>query len=89
MAPMQGQPGTAKQEGADTGFADVVKKAIDAIDGTQQSAASGIQGLVTGKSQDVLSVVQQVADADLSFKLLVGVRNKLIEAYKETMRMQV
>ncbi|HEV59037.1 MAG TPA: flagellar hook-basal body complex protein FliE, partial [Phycisphaerales bacterium] len=28
------------------------------------------------------------ARADMSFKLLVGVRNKLIEAYKETMKMQ-
>jgi len=34
-------------------------------------------------------VVASVAKADMSFKLLVGVRDKLVEAYKETMKMQV
>jgi flagellar hook-basal body complex protein FliE len=32
-------------------------------------------------------VVAAVAKADVSFKVLVGVRNKLIEAYKQTMNM--
>ena len=41
------------------------------------------------KNQDINSVVADVAKADMSFKLLVGVRNKLVTAYKETMKMQV
>jgi flagellar hook-basal body complex protein FliE len=45
--------------------------------------------LLGGKQQDINAVVASVAKADMSFKLLVGVRNKLVEAYKETMRMQV
>jgi len=48
-----------------------------------------IRDLVTGKTQDILPVVQAVAKADLSFKLLVGVRNKVIEAYRQTMNMQL
>jgi flagellar hook-basal body complex protein FliE len=44
---------------------------------------------MTGKQQDINTVVAEVAKADMSFKLLVGVRNKLVEAYKETMRMQI
>jgi flagellar hook-basal body complex protein FliE len=34
-------------------------------------------------------VVAAVAKADMSFKLLMGVRNKVIEAYRQTMNMQI
>lgn len=71
------------------GFGEVLKTYVDGVDTQQQSAATAMQDLVTGKTSDVLPVVNEVAKADLSFKLLVGVRNKVIEAYKETMRMQV
>ena len=55
----------------------------------QQASEVAVQHLLTGKSQDILPVVAAVAKADLSFKLLMGVRNKVIEAYKQTMNMQV
>jgi len=66
-----------------------MKQAVNAIDQDQQASASAIRDLIAGKNQDTLPVVQAMAKADLSFKLLMGVRNKVIEAYKETMRMQV
>jgi len=62
---------------------------IDRVDGSQQKSAAAIEDLVAGRSRDMLSVVSEVAEADLSFKLLIGVRNKIIEAYKQTMNMQV
>jgi len=34
-------------------------------------------------------VVTEVAKADMSFKLLMAVRNKVIEAYKQTINMQI
>jgi flagellar hook-basal body complex protein FliE len=71
------------------GFNDVLKNAIDSVDGKQKLSAQAVQDFITGKTQDSLPMVQAVAKADLSFKLLMGVRNKVIEAYKETMRMQV
>ena len=54
-----------------------------------ENSDNTIQELLTGKNKDINSVISEVAKADNSFNLLVGVRNKLIEAYKETMRMQV
>ncbi len=71
------------------GFGDVMKAYVDNVDAKQKDSANAIQDLIAGKTQDVLPVVNQVAKADLSFKLLMGVRNKVIEAYKETMRMQI
>lgn len=60
---------------------------ISKVDDKQQSSDMSIQDLLSGKNEDIISVVSAAAKADMSFKLLVGVRNKLIEAYKQTMNM--
>lgn len=73
-----------------TGFNETVKaveKYISKVDDLQQSSDASIKELLTGKNEDITSVVSAVAKADMSFKLLVGVRNKLIEAYQQTMNM--
>jgi flagellar hook-basal body complex protein FliE len=83
-------PKTGVETNPDTSFADQVKevgKALAKVDDLQQVSDASIQELLTGKNTDITSVVSAVAKADMSFKLLVGVRNKLIEAYKQTMNM--
>ena len=62
---------------------------VSEVDDLQQSSDMSIKDLLAGKNNDITSVVSAVAKADISFKLLVGVRNKLIEAYKQTMNMQL
>ena len=82
--------GGSDDKGAD--FANAVKAVenyINNVDNLQQSSDMSIKDLLSGKNEDITSVVSAVAKADMSFKLLVGVRNKLVEAYKETMRMSV
>lgn len=64
-------------------------KQISNVSELQESANASIKDLLAGKGTDITSVVAAVAKADMSFKLLVGVRNKLIEAYKKTMNMQL
>jgi len=80
----------AKGTSPKSGFADTVKaieKHISKVDELQQSSDVSIRDLLTGKNEDITSVVSAVAKSDMSFKVLVGVRNKLIEAYKQTMNM--
>ena len=75
---------------ANTEFAETVKavgKYVCRVDDLQQESDASIQDLLTGKNNDITSVVSSVAKADASFKVLMGVRNKLIEAYKQTMNM--
>lgn len=72
-------------------FADTVKTAgelIGKIDKAQQASDMSIKDLLAG-NENITSIVSAAAKADMSFKLLVGVRNKLIEAYKQTMNMQI
>ena len=67
--------------------AKAIDKFISNVDEVQQSSDMSIKDLLSGKNADIISVVSAAAKADMSFKLLVGVRNKLIEAYKQTMNM--
>jgi len=67
--------------------AKAIEKFVSNVDEIQQSSDMSIKDLLSGKNQDIISVVSAAAKADMSFKLLVGVRNKLIEAYKQTMNM--
>lgn len=66
-----------------------VEKYISKADELQQVSDMSIKDLLAGKNEDVVSVISAVAKADMSFKLLVGIRNKLIEAYKQTMNMSL
>jgi len=75
---------------AQPGFLNAVEAAgkyVSKVNDLQASSDASIQDLLTGKNNDITAVVSAVAKADVSFKVLVGVRNKLIEAYKQTMNM--
>ena len=83
-------PKAGEVDGKQSDFADTVKaigKYMSEVDDLQQSSDVSIKDLLSGKNEDITSVVSAVAKADVSFKILVGVRNKLIEAYKQTMNM--
>jgi len=83
------RPAARGGQPAKTAFGDTLRSVIDKVNADQHASASAIRDMIAGKTQDVLPVVQAVAKADLSFKLLLGVRNKVIEAYKQTMNMPV
>jgi len=90
----QGQQVIKPQAGNDQpgGFSGAVKaldKYLSNVDQSQQASDMSIQDLLAGRNEDIASVVAAVAKADVSFKVLVGVRNKLIDAYKQTMNMQM
>lgn len=87
---LQGQKHNVAGQNAE--FSNTVKavgKYISKVDELQQSSDMSIQELLTGQRNDINTVVSTMAKADMSFKLLVGVRNKLIEAYKQTMNMSI
>jgi flagellar hook-basal body complex protein FliE len=71
------------------GFGSLVKDAVESIDSTQKSAEQEIAKAVTGESPDLHKTIIALQTADLKFQLGLQVRNKLIGAYEEIMRMQV
>jgi flagellar hook-basal body complex protein FliE len=93
-----GVPSNAKQmqqpnaSGVQGGFQDAAKTAetyVSKVDDLQQASDVSIKDLLAGRNEDINGMISAVAKADMSFKLLVGVRNKLIEAYKQTMNMSL
>lgn len=88
-SPRAAGAGQKSDSPAKTNFAGKLEHFIGQVDEQQQVAAGTIEDLLSGKTQDILPTVAAVAKADMSFKLLIGVRNKVIEAYKQTMNMQI
>lgn len=79
----------AGKQTAKTSFTDMLMSYMDKVDQDQSQSAEAIKNLISGKSDEILPTVAAVAKADMSFKLLMGIRNKVIDAYKQTMNMQV
>jgi len=86
--PLQ-RPAEQPEVGKGSDFGQTLLNSMRQVNADQTDSNTSIVELLAGKQQDINSVVASMAKADMSFKLLVGVRNKLVEAYKETMRMQV
>ena len=72
-----------------TGFGEILKDAISTVNELQKQSDQEIQKLMTGESQDLHTTVIAMQKADLSFQMMMQVRNKIVQAYQEIMRMQV
>jgi flagellar hook-basal body complex protein FliE len=70
-------------------FSQLASRLIQDVNGEQQAADKAIQAFATGETNNVHDVVLSMAKADLEFRFLLEIRNRLIDAYQELMRMQV
>jgi len=70
-------------------FGKVLQEAIKNVDELQDQAGKEVQSLMRGEIKDIHSAMIAVQKADVSFQMMMQVRNKLVSAYQEIMRMQV
>lgn len=70
-------------------FGQAVRGAVEKLEQVQQNADAETVRSVTGESPDLHRTVIALQTADLSFQLALQVRNKIVGAYEEIMRMQV
>jgi flagellar hook-basal body complex protein FliE len=75
-------------ESSEGSFGDLIKQAVSDVNHAQKEADSAIQKLATGNSQDIHQTMIAMEKADVSFKMLMQVRDKVVAAYQEIMRMQ-
>lgn len=71
------------------GFKDAIVNTINEVDGLKKSADQAIYDMSIGKGEDIHKVMIALEKADVSFQLMMQVRNKAINAYEEIMRMPV
>ncbi len=82
---------SARGEGGETpsvSFQDVLRETIRDVDKLQHDAETAIKKMAVGESDSVAEVMTAVEKADLAFRTLMQVRNKLVDAYEELMRMR-
>ena len=70
-------------------FADTLNEAIQNVNELQKTSDKAMQNLATGRTDNVAEVMISAEKADIALKLMVQVRNKIIDAYQEIMKMQV
>lgn len=81
---------TAKQEETKgTSFGDVINDAINKVNNLQVESSQKTEDFITGVSDDIHSVIIAGSKADLALQMTLQVRNKVMDAYKEIMNMQI
>ena len=74
---------------AQISFTGQLEKAMQKVDQLQTGRDDMVQGMVTGEVGEVHDVMIAAEEAQLSFELMLEVRNKLLEAYNEIMSLQI
>lgn len=79
-------PAAGQDEGG--GFTQLLGEAVQRVDGLQAQADQQVAELLQGRGGDLHGALIAVEKADLSFQLMMQVRNKIVSAYEEIARMQ-
>ncbi len=78
-----------RREVATAGFKESLAQTVREIDGLQKEADQSIETMAAGEPKDVHEVMIAMEKAGISLRLMVQVRNKIMNAYEEIMRLQV
>lgn len=83
-------PQRARQfAGDEPSFKDLLTQQIDQVNQLQSDATTAMEDLATGRRDDVASVMLATQKAGIAFKMLLQVRNKVMDAYEEVKQMRV
>ena len=80
------QPG---EQGGDGSFATILREGMDRLGELQSDAQGQVSQLLAGEPVELHRVIMAGEQAALAFEMMTSVRNKLVDAYQEVMRMQV
>jgi flagellar hook-basal body complex protein FliE len=91
LAKLTDPSGLTKSAGEGSGgpsFGALVKEAVSALSKTTQSSDTQTQAMAAGKS-NIVDVVTAVSETEVAVEAMVAVRDKVISAYEEIMRMPI
>jgi flagellar hook-basal body complex protein FliE len=78
--------GSGRESGPN--FTSVLSNAVQTVDQLHNSAAQQVSNLLEGGGADLNQVMVAVEKADVSFQLMMQVRNKIVSAYQDIEKMQ-
>jgi flagellar hook-basal body complex protein FliE len=85
----QATPAQVTSSGSGPTFESFLKNAVQNVETSSAQADSAVANYMSGGNQEVHSMVLATQNADLNFEMFMQVRNKVVSAYEEIMRMQV
>jgi len=87
--PLQRVKGPSSSPESRNGFGDILSGAIGEVNQLHHEADQAVEALAAGRSADVHNTMIALQKADVSFQLLMQIRNKVVSAYETVMRMQI
>jgi len=87
LAEISGQ--AARPAGSRPSFGELLEEAIASVDRLQREGEEAQAAFARGEDVDLHDVLLKVEEAEVAFKTMMEIRNKLVEAYREIMRMGV
>jgi len=87
--PAAGLAAAGGQAAATTDFGSWLAQSLDGVNRQLAQADRGLQSLATGEAQNLHQVMIAMEEARIGMQLIVQVRNRLLDAYQEILRMQV
>lgn len=89
MKPIESQENDSAIKAKDTTFVDTLKSFVQDVDSQKKEADAMTEALIKGDPVDLHDVMISAEKAKTTFTLLMEVRNKFLDVYRETLRMQV
>jgi flagellar hook-basal body complex protein FliE len=74
--------------GAGGGFGAVLANAIQGVEAMRHQSVQAVEKFLSGEGEELHTTVLATQRAELAFELFLQVRNKVVQAYQEIMRMQ-
>lgn len=78
-----------KPRNADPSFVDALKESVHKVGEMEKAADEEAGKLARMETDDIHSTMIAIEKADITFQLMMQVRNKILTAYDEIMKMQV
>lgn len=83
-------PNTSSSSGVEgKSFSETLKEAVSEVNELHKISNKKMQDLATGRTDNVADVMIAAEKADIALRVMVQMRNKIIDAYNEIMKMQV
>ena len=79
----------ASEAGSGNAFAAVFQEAVQRVENYRGQAEDAVQRFLSGETEELHKVAMATQQAELSFDLFLQVKNRVVQAYQEVMRMQL
>ena len=89
IAPIQTPEISGAKPSGSASFQDALSNAIQQVEQYRADANASVQTYLAGEGEDLHKVALKTQEAELAFEMFLQVRNKVVQAYQEVMRMQV